>query len=227
MSFSSSFLRLIGLGQERLLSSLIWIDTLIDADNEHYQGNDLGSWMYLRFRTISDLDPYFYQNYLFGGLYLSIIKDDDLGAKEIYDRGLRIYGNDLELLKNSAFHYRFELNDYAKALSLYERASLLPGFPPYLKGVLARLKNHQEDTQGALEIVKEMYEKAPEDSDLKLKLRSSYYSLKSQLDLKCLNSQSGTKNCSLRDLDGNLYIKGVDGTYSAPKDYRLYDLNQK
>ena len=228
-SFSSTFLKVFGLGQERLFSSMLWIDTLIDADNEHYQGKDLKSWMYLRFKTISELDPYFYQNYRFGGLYLSILKDDKLGAKDIYDRGLRYFPNDLELLKNAAFHYRFELADFQNALSLYERASALPGFPPFLRGVLARLRNNQDDPKGALEIIKDMFEKAPEGSELKDKLHLSYYSLRAQIDLKCLNSAknngSELDDCSRIDLEGNPYIKDKQGVYQAAREYKYFDLN--
>ncbi len=223
VSFSSSFLRVIGLGQERLLSSLLWIDTLIDADNEHYRGQDFGSWMYLRFKSIADLDPYFYENYLYGGLYLSVIKDDILGAKDIYDRGLAHYSHDMELLKNAAFHYRFELHDYAKALDLYEKASKLPDFPPYLKGVLARLKSHQNDPEGALEIVKAMYLEAQEGTILRNRLYEYYYSLRTEIDLACLN-QGTSDECRTQDLEGVPYQRDREGRYQANKEIKEYKL---
>lgn len=223
VSFSTNFLRLFALGQERLISSLLWIDTLIDADSEHYKGKDFGSWMYLRFRSISELDPYFYQNYAFGGLYLSIIKDDDFGAKDIYDRALTYYPNDLELLKNAAFHYRFELFDYRKALSLYEKASVNPDFPPYLLGIIARLRNHQNDIEGSLEIVKEMYSKAQEGSTLKERLFNYYYSLQATIDLDCLNQK--LPNCNERDISGQAYRQNLNGEYQANREIIDYKLN--
>ena len=36
-------------GQKRMLSSLMWVKTMIDSDIEHYKGDLLNSWMYLRF----------------------------------------------------------------------------------------------------------------------------------------------------------------------------------
>lgn len=181
--------------------------------------------MYLRFKSIADLDPYFYENYLYGGLYLSIIKDDVMGAKDIYDRGLAHYSSDLELLKNAAFHYRFELHDYPKALELYERASRLPDFPPYLQGVLARLKSQQNDLEGALEIVKAMYLEANENTIVKDRLYEYYYSLRTQVDLLCLN-QKLSEHCRKIDLEGIPYQQNHNGIYQANREIKEYRLDE-
>lgn len=227
VSVDPVFLTLLSFGQKRMISSLFWIDVLLDADNEHYKNNDLNSWMYLRFSTISKLDPYFYQNYLFGGLYLSVIKDDDLGAKEIYDRGLEIFPDSAELLQNAAFHYRFELHDYIQAERLYERLSVHPKVPLYLKSVLARLKSHNNDKEGALEILKEIYQKAPPDSKLKEKIFESLYSLKAEIDLECLNTAGDSKPCSTLDLLNRPYLKDINGQYQSQKSFSPFDLGHQ
>ena len=46
-------------GQKRLISSLYWIATILESDHEHYKGKNLNSWMFLRFNTISGLEPNF------------------------------------------------------------------------------------------------------------------------------------------------------------------------
>ena len=65
-----------------MISSLLWTHTLLFSDYEHYKNDDLDSWMYLRFNTITDLDPRMYEAYNYGGQYLSIVKDDVFGAKK-------------------------------------------------------------------------------------------------------------------------------------------------
>lgn len=224
VSVDPVFLTLLSFGQKRMISSLFWIDVLLDADHEHYKNNDLNSWMYLRFLTISKLDPHFYQNYLFGGLYLSVIKDDDLGAKEIYDRGLVLFPESAELLQNAAFHYRFELHDYVGAERLYERLSVHPKVPLYLKSILARLKSHNNDKEGALEILNEIYLRAPENSKVKERIFESLYALKAEIDLECLNGKNSDKVCPQRDLLNQPYVKDANGHYQSQKKFSPFSL---
>ncbi|MBT6326719.1 MAG: hypothetical protein HOJ35_12170 [Bdellovibrionales bacterium] len=90
-NINQTFINLFNAGEKQLISSLLWVQTILDSDLEHYQKNDSNNWMFLRFNTIISLDPRFYEAYLYGGQYLSVIKDDDLGAKIIYEKGLSVY----------------------------------------------------------------------------------------------------------------------------------------
>ena len=107
LNINQDFINIFDLGQKRLLSDILWITTLLESDLSHYKGKDLNSWLYLRFLTISTLDPLFLQNYQFGGQYLSIVKDDLVGAKTIFEKGLKAYPNDYNLIFNIAFLYAF------------------------------------------------------------------------------------------------------------------------
>lgn len=80
LNVSESIVENFNIGQKRLISSLLWISTILESDQEHYKNKDLNSWMFLRFKTISFLEPKFYEAYNFGGPYLSIIKNDLAGA---------------------------------------------------------------------------------------------------------------------------------------------------
>ena len=88
---------MFSMGQKRVLADLIWIATLLESDVEHYKSDDLNSWMYLRFKTLFELDPSFLTGYRFAGKYLSIVKDDLEGAKEIFEQGLANYPQDYQL----------------------------------------------------------------------------------------------------------------------------------
>ncbi len=117
LNFSNKFLKIGFAGYKRLISDVLWITTLLESDLKHYSRKDLNNWMFLRFNSISELDEYFLQNYLFGSQYLSIIKDDIEGSKVLFERGLHYYPNNYHLIFNAAFLYAFELGDAEKALT--------------------------------------------------------------------------------------------------------------
>lgn len=133
------------MGFRRLISSILWIQTLIESDTEHYKKKDLNNWLYLRFKNMTQLDPLFLEAYQYGGVYLSIVKDDDLGAKDIYDKGLSKYPDDYYLLLNSGFHYLFELKDEKKAYEILKKIKDHPKTPFYWKTVISRLAYENND----------------------------------------------------------------------------------
>lgn len=119
-TLSTPITKIISLGNYRFISSFIWTKTLLDADVEHVKNHEY-SWLYYRFKLISDLDPMFYENYLKGGVYLSIIKDDIYGAAYMFDKGLSLFPGDYHLMYHSAFNYHFQIKDFNKSLELYQK----------------------------------------------------------------------------------------------------------
>ena len=200
-------LRITSMGQKRLISSLFWVHTLLESDYDHYKGDDLNSWMYLRFNTITELEPLFYEAYLFGGQYLSVVKDDALGAREIYEKGLRNYPNDPQIAFHNGFNYHIELGDIDKAIENYDIAILDKVFySDYgnLPTLLAKLKASEESLEIAYEFLLNIYNREPADSRLRSHQEATLYSLKSEIDLDCLNNSK--ENCSLVDFRGQPYI---------------------
>ncbi len=126
-------------GHRRLMLALLWIKTLLDADIEHYQKRDLGNWLYLRFRALLELDPLFLEAYQYGGLYLSVIKDDIKGATEIYNLGLAKFPNDDVLNFNAGIHFLKEEKDLARALLLLQRVVNAELCPPHIPLLIARI----------------------------------------------------------------------------------------
>ena len=116
INVDQTILQIFSLGNQRFLSSLLWVQTLLESDIEVYKKRDLNSWMYLRFNSIINLDPYFYEAYKIGGQYLSVIKDDDLGAAKILKMGIEKFPNDFWLHYLLGFQYYFELGDIDSAI---------------------------------------------------------------------------------------------------------------
>ncbi|MBL7665517.1 MAG: hypothetical protein JNM93_10325 [Bacteriovoracaceae bacterium] len=155
VNLKDSFLLTVNLGMKRLISSVLWIKTLIDSDEEHYTKNDLNDWMYLRFTTMIKLDPKFKEVYSMGGQYLSIIKDDDAGAKDIFDKGLSIYPKDYFINYNALYHYYFELKDREYALQIFKNIDHDPRVPFYVRSMMSKAAIEGDDPELALRLLEQ------------------------------------------------------------------------
>ena len=210
-----------------MISSILWVQTMMESDIEQYKRKDANSWLHLRFQTITNLDANFLEAYLYGGQYLSIIKDDTIGAKEIYEKGLQKFPNNFDLNLNAGFNYFFELGDCKNA---YEKYKTILNNPivkkkyPLLPSLIARIKGCSSgNIYSAKELLEIAYNQAPANSNLKKTIANSLYSINAELDLRCLNSNA--TNCTTRDFGGNPYIKNMAGEYVAQKSWRPYKIN--
>lgn len=126
-------------GLTRMISSLIWVKTLLDADLERNFNIDKGSWIYFRFNTISQLDPNFLLNYQYGGKYLSIIKDDLVNAEKIFLKGLKYFPEDYSLNYDLAFLYFNELKELDKAIPYLMKVRKSSKAPYFISALIATL----------------------------------------------------------------------------------------
>lgn len=219
LNVNDKILKIFSLGQTRLFAGVLWITTLLESDIDHYKNKDLNSWMYLRFKSISKLDPHFYSNYIFGGQYLSIIKDDILGAKDIYERGLAHYPEDFWLRFNNGFNYYFELGDIDSALDNYEKIENHPltiKHAPYLPTLLAKMRIEKGEEELAYNLLLTLFNNTEDDHPFKERQRNMLYELKQKIDLDCLNHalKETQKKCDRLDFEKRPYIF-KNGKYRA------------
>lgn len=218
-NFDNSLIRIFSIGQKRIISDLLWVNTLLMGDEERV--DDKNSWMFHRFITISKLEPMFYENYKYGGLYLSVIKDDVNGAKELYDLGLKSYPNDFWLNYNAAFNDYFELGNIEDALKKFKiclQSPIAKNHAEYLPSLIARIEASTGGLNEAFVILLNHYNNTPEGL-LKERLYENVYALKSEIDLDCLNS--GATNCHKKDFDGVNYLL-KNGRYSSIKKWDIF-----
>lgn len=224
LNFNHSLMNIFSSGQKRLLSNTLWIHTMLESDTERVK--DGNSWMYYRFKSISNLEPLFYENYIYGGLYLSIIKDDVEGASDIYNLGLKYYKEDFWLNYNSAFNDYFELQNKEEALKKYKVALRSPEAKAHEKYLPSLVSRIQAETGGLTEayiILFNHYSNTP-DGKMRDRLKESLYSLKAEIDLNCLNS--GKSRCEKTDFNGSLYINN-NGKYEAIKKWTKFRPKKK
>lgn len=222
LNFSTDLIRFSLAGYKRLSADILWITTLLESDTGQYKNKDLNNWMYMRFNSILELDPKFLIGYQFGAQYLSIIKDDLLGAEKIFEKGLSIYPDNYFLNYNAGFLYAFELNKPAKAIRAYERILAFPQAPAFLPSLISKLRfKEHKDLHLVFELVQENLRNT-KDELMKLRLLTDLYAIKAEIDLKCLNN--GETNCSHNDYNGAPYLYR-DGRYHAQKAFKPYRLN--
>lgn len=223
VNIDSGLVKIFNGGFKASIADFVWISTLMESDLDHYKGGDLGSWLYLRFLLISQLDPYFYENYLIGGQYLMIIKDDLPGAIDLMERGLALYPEDMQLNWQMGFLWAFEKRDSAKAYPFFEKVSHNPHRPPLFDSLFTRLKAETLGPEDAYAFAYEAWKQQPEGTQLKERLGVGLYGLKAEIDLNCLNA--GKVGCSTQDFDGRPYLK-KNGAWITSKPLKKTRLNR-
>lgn len=225
INLNKNVYRFLHMGNKRLLSDILWIQTLLESDEEHYSKPDLNSWMYHRFSSISLLDPHFYENYLYGGIFLSIVKDDPLGASDILSKGIKYFPEDYRLNYYIAFNYIFELGFNEKGLFHLDKIKDNPKAPKNIHRIADKLRLEvSHNYEIALEFLKTSFEET-KDPKLKEKIKTEIYAVKAERDLKCLNQ--GDKDCEKLDLEGQPYLRNSLGLWQSPKPFSTYRLKRK
>lgn len=224
ININKNFLVFLSAGNKRFITDLLWVQTLLESDMEHYTGKDLNSWMYVRFNTISELDPMFYQNYLWGGQYLAIVKDDLYGAVALMEKGVKIFPDSYRLNYNLGFTYYFELNEYEKGLIYLDKIKTHPKAPSFISSLVVKLKMEVGfNYDSALALIFDLMTNS-KDKNLVDKLTRDFHALKSERDLICLNKKK--TNCEMKDAYGIPYIQ-IAGKYHSQTPFIPYRLKKK
>lgn len=96
-------------------------------------------WVYQMLDVITDLQGSFETAYLDGGTMLSVMVDDRMGAKKIFDKGRLYYPENWKLLYRSAYHELFEMQNPELAKDLLQRAGAR-GAPQWVYSLAAKLE---------------------------------------------------------------------------------------
>jgi len=225
LNFNYSFIRYTSVGLNQAIADIVWIQTLLQADLEHYRGGDLNSWLYLRFSSIAHLAPRFYENYLNGGEYLMIIKDDVLGAEDLFRRGLEQFPNDLTLNWRMGYLQAIEKSEPAKAYEYFARIRHNPKRAAIFDSIFAKIATAYLGPEESYALIYETWNSMPGESKAKDRLQIQLYALKAKRDLECLNGKAN-KDCSRTDFEGQPYIYS-EGQWRASKPLAATELRLK
>jgi hypothetical protein len=218
LRFDKNIFLFVNAGHKKMISSYVWIMTLIQADLERYAKKDNFSWLFLRFKMISELDPYYIEVYKTGGLYLSVISDDIPAATYLFDKGLKYFPDDFDLNLKAGYHYYFEENQIQKAINCFNKIKNNSRAPIFIKSLISKLMAEKGDLYSAYEFLNHFYEKEKENLFLKKRYLSQLNNLRIEIDLECLNKNSVNSKCNEQDLKGISYVK-KNGTYFYPQEW--------
>jgi len=209
LNFKSNVIKIFGLDLKRFFVSIIWINTFIIADTNHTKVSTgfLNDWLYLRFNFITDIIPNLYEAYLYGGQYLSVVKNNPIAAEKLLNKSSNYFKEDYQLNYTRGMNALFDLKDKKLALVSFERMKKSNEFEKYpiLKSIYLKLL----EKTGDYEKLKSYF--VPTKNK---KINMILYNLKTKIDLDCLNNIK--YNCDTRDLFGKPYRKR-GAKYFAPR----------
>lgn len=134
-TLSAESLGLMSFGYSRIFSNLLWLRFLQATPLEKVPKGEI-SWMYYDLDTLTTIDPDFYPAFEHAGIYLSVVTEDEKGARALLEKGVGLHPNRWRLRAYLAYHYQFEIDEPDLAKDQYLAAAQLEGAPP-LMGLLA------------------------------------------------------------------------------------------
>lgn len=208
---SPEVLTTINFGAQKLISSLMWSLSLLQSDLLRKERSER-SWFYYRVDVVSHLDPLFLENYIYGGLLLSIINDDVYGADEIFTKGLRLFPDNKFLLWYKGFNLCYEIKKCDEALEYFVHLNniKMPHEYVVLPSIISNIYSKKGELNLGFQILYNEY-LSQKNEEMKKHIARSLYSMKAAMDLKCLNA--GLQNCDLKDFFGDNYQRDQNGNW--------------
>ena len=155
-------------GAEGLMADWYWMNSLQYIGNkitavglENLDLNDLTPLnprlLYPYLNNATDLDPRFLAPYSYGATILPAI--DPQQAIALTEKGIKNNPDQWRLHQYLGYIYWLQ-NDYERASEVYAQGAAIPGSPPFMKMMAARMKTEG----GSREVARDMYRQIRDDS---------------------------------------------------------------
>lgn len=133
------------------------ITFLGDKIGKHEQFNDTyADYLSASIDSITDLDPYFWDAYLFADMMLTWQMGKFQQANELLFKARKYRTQDYRVPYFIGFNYFYFMGDNAKGAQYLMEASKLPGSPSYLPNLAARLSVYSFQHRTAIAFLKKM-----------------------------------------------------------------------
>lgn len=152
-AWRSELFRISSFGNVMSAVDWIWMRAVLDPDMKRLPRGEHPR-IYYDFDLLTELDPAFFEGYYAGGGLLAIIRDDDIGARDLLTKGLDYRRRSFQEYPKSfweshwagswylalqlGYVHLFELNDMKSAAAAFKEAAAFPGAPPFLQRLGAR-----------------------------------------------------------------------------------------
>lgn len=123
--------------------------------SHYYEKNFPYKWLYNLFDATTTVDPLNREAFLMGARLLTV-KDVNLSLK-LLKKGMKYHPKDWKFPEMIGFIYFFYLKNPAKAATWYDRASKLPGHPPYVPSLASKFYTEVGKYKEAIRVLYNFY----------------------------------------------------------------------
>ncbi len=156
------YLKVAVLGYREVVADLLWLKAVQGlAGRQQTREGYLGA--YHAADVLTDLDPQFVHAYQYTGTILGVIAGMPMESIRLLEKGVGHNPAVWQLSFFLGYDYYYELRDPASAARHFQAASLLPGAPPWLAGLAARMAVEANDSNAALEFLQRMFLQANDE----------------------------------------------------------------
>lgn len=195
-------LKLASLGYTHVVADLVWLRVIQVFGARHVTQDDY-NWIYHALDVTTTLDPQFAEAYLAGGLALTVMADHVDQSNRILKKGIDANVQDWKIPFFLGFNHFNFMRDYEAAAIYIEMATEIPGHPPWLPLLAARLHVQAQAPQVALDFLGRIYD-ATSDSGLKAKLETRMEEVIVEQDLMALERAIDTYRSQFGELPESL-----------------------
>ncbi len=149
---SSDEVKPLLLGYHHLAADLLWLQILQVLGQRDVPSSDY-EWAYHALEVLTTLDPHYVYAYDMGGIVLSEMAHQVEWSNRLLKKGLAANPNAWRLAFQLGFNHFFHLQDYRAAADYLALAANLPGRPPYVPELSARLYAEAKEPQIALQFL--------------------------------------------------------------------------
>jgi tetratricopeptide (TPR) repeat protein len=171
LSLQGAKLKNYSLGFNGLLADWYWMrslqyigDKILKNPQENINIEDLRPLnprlLYPLLESTTDLDPHFIAAFAYGAVVLPAI--DSTQAIKIAEKGITNNPNEWRLYQHLGYIY-WRLQNYEKAAQVYEEGSKIQGAPPFMKMMVAQMKNKGGSRETSRQIYEQMLAEAQDD----------------------------------------------------------------
>ena len=150
------YLKFAALGYRNIVADLLWLKAVqgLSGRQQSREGY-LGA--YHAADVLTDLDPQFVHAYQYTGTVLGVIAGMPKESVALLEKGVRHNPSVWQLSFFLGYDYYYELGDPINAAKHFQAAALLPGSPPWLAGLAARMSVEGNDPNTAVEFLQRIY----------------------------------------------------------------------
>jgi hypothetical protein len=187
---SPAVMKRLSLEYAPLMGAIYWTRAVQYFGGKHREHDpDLGQlWPLLDIATT--LDPNLIVAYHFGATFLSDSPPRGAGEPEhaasLLERGIKANPEHWRFYQDLGNVYYFDKKDYLKASQAFEAGGKLPGTPPFMKIMAAKIAAEGESLETSFALWMELYQ-STRDNDVRKNAEEHLRMVKMQMDLRALD----------------------------------------